>query len=70
MTQAPDRIELESKIAFLERTLEELNEVILDQGRSIEALERRLALLESRGSAETDAEGGPRDLADDRPPHY
>ena len=37
-----EQVELETKIAFLERTCEELGDVILDQGRSLESLSQRL----------------------------
>ena len=62
------QVELETKIGFLEHTLDALNEVILEQGRAIEQLERRVANLESRA-----ASGGDGDDADplsERPPHY
>lgn len=71
MTERENRVELESKIAFLEHTLDTLNDVVVSQGRSLEALERKLALLESRvRSRESGEAEEPRDLADDKPPHY
>ena len=36
------RIDLESKISFVERTVDALNEVILDQNRRIDELETKL----------------------------
>ena len=39
---AADRVELETKIGFLEHTVDALNEAILEQGRAIEVLELRL----------------------------
>lgn len=62
--------ELQVKIAFLERTLEELNEVVLEQTRSIETLQGKVALLESRASAAADSPGDESDPLEERPPHY
>lgn len=64
------RIALESKLAFLERTVDDLNDVILDQARSFEALEARLAKLEARLHDAHNAEGGEPDPLAERPPHY
>ena len=64
------REELESKIAFLERTVDDLSEMILAQTKSIDALAARLLRVEGRMHSDSSGEDGPRDLADDRPPHY
>lgn len=66
----PSRVELESKVAFLERTVEDLNEVILAQGSALDDLERRLAVLELRQGAGQELESPPTDPMDERPPHY
>ena len=66
----PSRVELESKIAFLERTLEDLNEVILSQGASLEELQRRVASLELRQGSGQELEGESSDPSDQVPPHY
>lgn len=87
--QRPDRadpgdpriVELETRLAFLERTLDDLNEVVIDQGRAIQRLEDRLARLEGRLVGEGDpgqaplgtgpgAGGSLADLEAERPPHY
>jgi SlyX protein len=62
---------LETKIGFLERTVESLNEVVLDQACEIERLAGRLALLEAR-LATGGSEGGDEapDPLSERPPHY
>ena len=65
-----DREEFESKIAFLERTLDCLNEVVLSQGRSLEALELKVGRLDSRMTAVSDSTEEARDLEAERPPHY
>ena len=60
----------ESKIAFLERTVDHLNEAILAQGKTLNELGARLAKLEARLLDVQNAEGGDVDLLDERPPHY
>jgi len=64
-----DQVDLEIKTAFLERTLDTLNEVVLEQGNIIDRLERRLDSLEKRIKAmrEGEDEVGPHD---EQPPHY
>ena len=64
------RMVIETKIAFLERTVDDLSDVLLDQGRGMEALEARLAKLEARLSDFQNAEGGESDPLEERPPHY
>ena len=70
MTGQPDRVDLEMKIAFLERTVDTLNEVVVEQGASLERLEQKLAQVESRLRSQGEGEEEARDLADDKPPHY
>ena len=62
--------ELQSKIAFLERTVEMLNEVVIEKGSEIEALEQRLTVLERRLVALMEDGDERRDPLDERPPHY
>ena len=50
----PRLVELETKLAFLERTVDDLNEVVIDQGRSIQRLEDHIARLEGRLEGEGD----------------
>jgi len=64
------RIEVESKIAFIERAVDDLNDVILDQARSFEALEARLAKLEARLNEGDNSHGEGLDPLEERPPHY
>ena len=64
-------LELQSKIAFLERTVETLDEVVIEQGREIEGLTKRLALLEGKLRGLVDAADGEEpDPLSERPPHY
>ena len=63
--------ELQSKITFLEHTVESLNEVLIDRGREIDALTARLTRLESRLQAMMEkAVGEEPDPLSERPPHY
>ena len=66
----PERIDLETKLGFLERTVDELNEVIIAQGRQIEALESKVADLESRQAGTGDPSTANLDPLEERPPHY
>lgn len=64
-------IEIETKFAFLEETVDQLNGVILEQGREIASLRRQISELEGRVAAKQD--GGPEgetDPLEERPPHY
>ena len=61
-------IELETRIAFQEGTLQELNDVIIEQRAMIEALQREVELLRERMRAlnPSPIDGG----AEPPPPHY
>lgn len=57
---------LETKLAYQERLLEELNHVLIGKGKELDDLRRRLAALEAlarQGSNETKP-------PHERPPHY
>jgi SlyX protein len=60
---------LESLVADLQRTVEDLSDVVARQERDLASLHRRIALLMER-EAEREAEGGTIPLADQRPPHW
>ena len=62
-----ERERLESKISFLEHTVDALGEVVVGQGREIERLVERLERLEERFKGKEEL--GPVD-PDERPPHY
>ena len=64
-----ERVELEAKVTFLERTVEVMSKVMHEQGVQIEELDRRLGALLAK--LEQAADGGD-DLRphDDPPPHY
>jgi len=61
-----DRIDLETRLAFLERSLEELSAVVHEEALARQKLEQRLDRLEN-----SEASGGPEvGPQDDPPPHY
>lgn len=62
-------IELETKLAYLEDTLQVLNQVVARQQRQIDQLEAtcRELLERARNASETVFRGTP---ADEVPPHY
>jgi len=64
-------IDIETKLQFQEDTIQQLDKVIVQQHAVIEALSRRLELLEKKAqelSAPSDA--SPHSDHDEKPPHY
>ncbi|MGR3756812.1 MAG: SlyX family protein [Tranquillimonas sp.] len=65
-----DRALLEDRLSHLIRQTEDLSDVVADQARRIDLLERRVRLLLER-AAEHEADGaGTVPLADQKPPHW
>ncbi len=62
--------DLQSRLAFQEDTLQQLDTVIIRQGHLIEALERRIVGLEARLEALQFAARERTTPEDERPPHY
>lgn len=62
-------VDIETKIAFQERIIKELNEVVYEQQKQIDHLNATCRHLESkiRESADMLRE---RDVIDEKPPHY
>ena len=61
---------LEEQIAYLTRTVDELNEIVTSQQSDIDLLKRRVQMLMER-EAQREAEGsGGAIFGDERPPHY
>lgn len=58
---------LESRLAYQDQTIEQLNETITAQWKQIDALTRQLAALTERLQ---EAEAGSPAPANERPPHY
>ncbi|MFN0050737.1 MAG: SlyX family protein [Planctomycetales bacterium] len=72
MDQPPlaDRVvELESLVMHLQRDLESLHGVMLDQQKQLDSLKRLIARLDDRVSRQGDTDE-PRDLVAERPPHF
>lgn len=66
-----DRIErAEEQIAYLTKTVEDLSDVVVEQNRRIERLERQLGLLMEREAEREYEGGGTIPLADQKPPHW
>jgi SlyX protein len=61
--------QIETKIAYLERTSAELSDVIFRQDREIQALQAQVNALRDRLNA-VQADDLPRALDQERPPHY
>ena len=62
------RIDLEAKVAFLERTLDALSEELHQHTKTLNSLEQRLARFERSDQARgSEPEVGPHDAP---PPHY
>ena len=62
-------IELESKLAFQEQTINELNQVITDQQNQIDQIQEQLRLLNLRLQAVAEASGVSEEK-EPPPPHY
>ena len=61
---------LEEQIAYLTRTVDELNEIVTSQQSDIDLLKRRVQMLMER-EAQREAEGsGGAIFGDERPAHY
>jgi uncharacterized coiled-coil protein SlyX len=65
----PSRRDLEERIAFLQRHVEQQDRVLLELSREVAKLVDRLARLEAKAAqAGEGPESGP--PADERPPHW
>jgi SlyX protein len=64
-------IDLQTRVAYQEDTLEQLNQVITQQDAEIVQLRQQIRILAQRleDSLRTQGQGGEQ-IQDDRPPHY
>jgi SlyX protein len=63
--------DIESLVTFLQRTIDDLNAVILEQQRRLESQDKELGLLRTAFSTLTDSiVEVPRRPEDEKPPHY
>ncbi|MFT7487063.1 MAG: putative coiled-coil protein SlyX [Candidatus Paceibacteria bacterium] len=70
-TQKDNLNDVIMQIGFVERTVEQLSEVVLEQANTIERLERRIKELDDRMAQKQEGglPDGP-DPLDEKPPHY
>ena len=61
---------LEERIAYLERTTDDLSEVVARQDAEIARLTRRVEMLMMREAEREVEQGGTIPLADQKPPHW
>ena len=61
---------LEERIAYLERTTDDLSEVVARQDAEIARLTRRVEMLMMREAEREFEQGGTIPLADQKPPHW
>ncbi len=62
--------DLQIKIAYLENTVDALNEVIIHQDKTLKDIQGQLKLLYQHLQRRDDEGVSPFDLLADRPPHY
>lgn len=65
-----DVIELQTRLSFLEDTVEQLNQVIARQDRQLMDLQDQLRLIYRQLESKNEVSVAPFDLLADRPPHY
>ena len=61
---------LADRLAYLERTVDDLSDVVARQTGEIDVLTRRVAMLMKREAAREADGGGGVVFGDERPPHY
>jgi uncharacterized coiled-coil protein SlyX len=62
--------DLEARYTHAQRTVEELNEVVVEQSKRLDTLQRKLVMLGDRFDSFATHEVEPRTLEGDKPPHY
>ena len=65
-----DTIRLEEQLAHQEKVVQELSDVVADQARRIQRLERQLLIRMEREAEREFEAGGQVPLADQKPPHW
>ena len=63
-------VKTEERLAYLEKLVDELNEVVAGQAGEIDRLTKRVAMLMEREASREAEGGGGVVLGDERPPHY
>lgn len=62
--------DLESQLAFQENTIDELNQLVIQQSNELTTFKRHLQLLASRLSQVRDQQSESTTIMDEKPPHY
>lgn len=62
--------DLESQLAFQENTIDELNQLVIQQSNELRTFKRHLQLLASRLSQVRDQQSENTPIVDEKPPHY
>lgn len=63
-------IEIQTKMAFQEETIEQLNDVIISQQKAIDKLQRQLQQLDKKLDEESQHWHTDASMVDEKPPHY
>jgi len=70
MTDSDRMTELETQLAHTTRQSDELSDIVANQAKRIEVLERRLLALMERAAADEASNASGVVLGDQRPPHW
>ena len=62
--------DIETRLAYQEKMIRELNDVIIEQQQEIDTLHRICQKLETQNRALAEMAGGGIGPADEKPPHY
>ncbi len=63
-------IDIETKIAFMEHTIEQLNSVIISQQKAMDALQLKFSQLDAKIDQESQYWSQNSNPTDEKPPHY
>ena len=63
-------IEIETKMAFQEETIEQLNDVIISQQKALDTLKQQVIQLNDKVKEESQHWQTDSNLVDETPPHY
>ena len=63
-------IELETKIAFIEQSVDDLNDVIIAQQKMLDSLQAKITQLNSKLDQESQFWSQNSNPIDEKPPHY
>jgi SlyX protein len=71
MNEITDKIiELETKMAFQEATIDQLNDVIISQQKALDAIKQQLIQLNTKVEEESQHWQSDNNPVDETPPHY